>query len=76
MILLAVFLGMKATFWGLVSGSALVIRALITYFTNVPKKLIALVMVFGSGVLISALAFDLMDEVYKRCLYFNKSWLV
>lgn len=48
------------------SGSALVIGALFAYFTNVPKKLIAFIMAFGSGVLISALAFDLMDEAYKR----------
>ncbi len=48
------------------SGSALVIGALSAYFTNVPKKLIAFIMAFGSGVLISALAFDLMDDAYKR----------
>lgn len=66
MVLIAISLWMKATFWGLVSGSALVIGALLAYFTNVPKKLIAFIMAFGSGVLISALAFDLMDDAYKR----------
>jgi ZIP family zinc transporter len=33
---------------------------------RVPPRLIAGVMSFGSGVLISALAFDLMDEAYRR----------
>jgi zinc transporter, ZIP family len=32
----------------------------------VPPSLIASVMAFGSGVLISALSFDLMDEAYRR----------
>ncbi|MDQ6755617.1 MAG: ZIP family zinc transporter, partial [Bacteroidota bacterium] len=62
MVLLAVTLWMKAIFWGIVSGSALIIGALLAYFTKVPKKLIAFIMAFGSGVLISALAFNLMDE--------------
>lgn len=66
MFLLTIPLWGKSIFWGLVSGSALVIGALLGYYTRVPKKTIAFVMAFGSGVLISALAFDLMDEAYKR----------
>ncbi len=64
--LLTIPLWAKATFWGLVSGSALIIGALLGYYTKVSTKVIAFVMAFGSGVLISALAFDLMDEAYKR----------
>jgi ZIP family zinc transporter len=59
-------LELKSALWGLVSGSALIIGALLAYFNNVPKKIIAFIMAFGSGVLISALAFNLMDEAYKR----------
>lgn len=66
MLLLTIPLWLKATFWGLVSGSALIVGALISFFTHVPTRLIAFVMAFGSGVLISALAFDLMDEAYHR----------
>ncbi len=55
-----------AGLWGLVAGSALLIGAAIGYFAKVPTRLIAAVMAFGSGVLISALSFDLMDEAYKR----------
>jgi zinc transporter, ZIP family len=52
--------------WGLVAGSALLLGALLGYFARIPQRLIAAVMAFGSGVLISALSFDLMDEAYKR----------
>lgn len=52
--------------WGLVAGSALVIGAALGYSFNIPRKVAAAVMAFGSGVLISALAFNLMDEAYRR----------
>lgn len=66
MILLSIPLWAKAGFWGLVSGSALLIGSALGYLAKVPAKIIAFVMAFGSGVLISALAFDLMDEAYHR----------
>ena len=53
-------------FWGLVAGSALILGAAIGYYAAVPQRLIAGIMAFGGGVLISALSFDLMDEAYKR----------
>src|SRR5215212_3879409 len=55
-----------AALWGLVAGSALLLGASIGYFLRVPQRLIAAVMAFGGGVLISALSFDLMDEAYQR----------
>src|SRR4051812_32086553 len=55
-----------AALWGLVAGSALLLGAAVGYFARVPQRLIAAVMAFGGGVLISALSFDLMDEAYKR----------
>jgi ZIP family zinc transporter len=64
--LLAMALWLKAATWGLVSGSALLMGAGLGYLADVPKRIIGLVMAFGSGVLISALTFDLMDEAYKR----------
>lgn len=51
---------------GLVAGAALLIGAAIAYFIHVPQRLIAAIMAFGSGVLISALSFELMDEAYQR----------
>lgn len=57
---------LQAGFWGLVAGSALLVGAAAGYFTSAPRRLIAAIMAFGSGVLISALSFDLMDEAYRR----------
>src|SRR5919199_5807603 len=57
---------LQAGFWGLVAGSALVLGAAAGYLARVPQRLIAAIMAFGGGVLISALAFDLMDEAYQR----------
>lgn len=59
-------LWLQAALWGLVGGSALLIGAVIGYFARLPQPLVAAVMAFGSGVLISALAFELMDEAYGR----------
>jgi ZIP family zinc transporter len=56
----------QAGFWGFVAGSALLIGAGVAYFVKVPQRLIAAVMAFGSGVLISALSFELMDEAYRK----------
>ena len=56
----------EAGFWGLVAGGALIIGAAVGYWMRVPQRLIAGIMAFGSGVLISALAFDLMEEAYQR----------
>ncbi|KAA9332174.1 hypothetical protein F0P96_11860 [Hymenobacter busanensis] len=59
-------LWLQAGFWGLVSGSALLIGAAIGYFLHVPQRLIAAVMAFGSGVLISTLSLELMEDAYRR----------
>lgn len=56
---------LQALGWGLVSGSALIIGATIGYFTSLPQRLIAAVMAFGAGVLISALSLQLMEEAYN-----------
>ncbi|WP_423149375.1 ZIP family metal transporter [Rubrolithibacter danxiaensis] len=55
-----------AGLWGLFSGSALLIGALGGYFLRVSQKVVAMIMGFGAGVLISALSFELMDEAYHR----------
>jgi ZIP family zinc transporter len=56
----------QAGLWGGVAGSALLIGAAVGYGTDISRRLIAWVTAFGSGVLISALAFDLMDDAYRR----------
>ena len=53
---------LEAGLWGLLGGGALVVGALVAWTVRVPQAVIASVMAFGSGVLISAVAFDLMAE--------------
>jgi ZIP family zinc transporter len=57
---------LEAGFWGLVAGSALVVGAGVAWVVRVPRMVVASVMAFGAGVLISALAFDLVDEAETR----------
>jgi ZIP family zinc transporter len=57
---------LMAGFWGFVAGAALLVGAGIGYWLKVPQRLVAAIMAFGSGVLISALSFELMNEAYKR----------
>lgn len=57
---------LEAGFWGLIAGSALLIGAVVGYFMRISQRVIAAVMAFGSGVLISALSFELMDEAYRQ----------
>jgi ZIP family zinc transporter len=59
-------LSIQAGLWGLLAGSALVIGAALAWFVPIPQRLIAAIMAFGSGVLISALSFELMDEAFRR----------
>lgn len=48
------------------AGSALIVGAAIGWFAKIPQRIVAMVMSFGSGVLISALSFELMDEAFNR----------
>ena len=57
---------LAAGFWGLVAGAALVIGAFVGFHARISRTIIAAVMAFGSGVLISTLSFDLMDEAFHR----------
>jgi ZIP family zinc transporter len=59
-------LWLKASLWGLLAGCALLIGAGMGYFTHVSQRVIAAVMAFGSGVLISALSFELMEKAYEK----------
>jgi ZIP family zinc transporter len=56
---------LQAGLWGLAAGGTLVVGAAIAWFVRVPRVLVAAVMAFGSGVLISALAFELVDEAER-----------
>lgn len=56
----------QAGWWGLVGGGALVLGAAVAWFVRVPQRLVAGIMAFGAGVLISALAFELLDEAERE----------
>ncbi|MEA3054193.1 MAG: zinc transporter, family [Sphingomonadales bacterium] len=59
-------LALQAGLWGLLSGSALLIGALAGWFVPMSRRVVAAIMAFGAGVLISALSFELMDEAWDR----------
>src|SRR5512132_4068592 len=58
---------MAAAFgWGLLAGSSLVIGAVVALRLRISLRSIGLIMGFGAGVLISAVAFDLVEEAADK----------
>jgi ZIP family zinc transporter len=55
-----------AAFWGLVGGIALLVGAVLGLGVRTSNRVIGLVMAFGAGVLVSALAFELTREAFER----------
>ncbi|WP_054940795.1 ZIP family metal transporter [Paenibacillus ihuae] len=53
---------LNAVLWGAVSGSAVLIGALMALFLPIRTKLIGFIMAFGTGVLIGAAAYELLDD--------------
>jgi ZIP family zinc transporter len=77
--------------WGLLASSSLVLGAVLALVFRIPSRAIGLVMAFGSGVLISAVAFDLVEEaagkasgngpvllgLFAGCgVFFGGDWLI
>lgn len=56
----------QAAFWGLVAGSGLLLGAVAAYFWELPHRVIATIMAFGGGVLISVLSLRLVAEAYAQ----------
>jgi ZIP family zinc transporter len=57
---------LSATLWGLFAGSSLVLGALLGYYLKFSQRIISAIMAFGSGILISALSFELIEKAYKK----------
>ncbi|PNY79356.1 ZIP family metal transporter [Deinococcus koreensis] len=55
-----------ATLWGLAAGSSLLVGALLGLYAPLHKRLVALIMALGAGVLISSVTFELLDEAFNR----------
>jgi ZIP family zinc transporter len=53
---------LEAALWGFVAGSALVVGAAIGIWAHISRRIVALVMGFGAGALVSAVSFDLTEE--------------
>lgn len=56
---------LEAAFWGFVGGFALLVGAVIGLVVRTPPRVVGIVMAFGAGVLISAVAFDLVEEGFE-----------
>lgn len=56
----------EALFWGLAASSSLLFGGTVALLHHVPARLLGLVMAFGAGVLISAVAFELVSEGLRR----------
>ncbi len=56
---------LEATFWGFVGGFALLVGAAVGLVWRIPTRLVGLAMAFGAGVLISAVAFELVEEGFE-----------
>jgi zinc transporter, ZIP family len=55
---------LEAGLWGVLAASSLLLGAAAGFLLPIPRHVIALVMAFGAGVLISAVAFELTEEAY------------
>jgi ZIP family zinc transporter len=51
--------------WGLLASSSLVLGGIIALRLSISRRLLGLIMAFGAGVLISAVAFELVDEAFE-----------
>jgi ZIP family zinc transporter len=55
---------LTAVLYGVLASSGLLIGAVIGLVTSPPRRVVAGVVAFGSGVLVSALTFELMEEAF------------
>jgi ZIP family zinc transporter len=56
----------EAFFWGLVGGSSLIVGGIAALTLPIGERLLGLIMAFGAGVLISAVAYELIAEGYSK----------
>jgi ZIP family zinc transporter len=57
---------LTATVYGLLASSGFIVGVLIGLLAAPPRRLVAAVIAFGSGILVSALTFDLMQEAFEE----------
>jgi zinc transporter, ZIP family len=64
----------EALGWGLLAASSLVIGGALAIVVRIPLRAIGLIMGFGAGVLISAVAFDLVQEATDKAT--QDAWML
>ena len=57
---------MSAFAWGLVASSSLLVGGVLALTLPIGKRALGLIMAFGAGVLISAVAYDLVEEAQSK----------
>jgi ZIP family zinc transporter len=55
----------EAFLWGTVGGSSLVVGGLVALRVSLTPRLLGLIMAFGAGVLLSAVAYELVHEAFE-----------
>jgi zinc transporter, ZIP family len=55
----------ESLLWGFIASIPLVIGCIVALFVSLPKSVIAAIMAFGSGVLVAALTFSLVEEAFN-----------
>jgi ZIP family zinc transporter len=53
---------LEAAFWGLLGASSLIVGALIAFYARISSRNVGLIMAFGAGVLMSAVAYELVAQ--------------
>lgn len=56
----------EAALFGVIASSALILGALVGAWVSLPKRVLAALLSFAAGALITALAFELFEESYER----------
>ena len=68
---------MESSFlWGLFGASGLLLGAALAIKLNIPKRILGLIMAFGVGVLISAVAYELVEEAFNSYISLSQGWTV
>jgi ZIP family zinc transporter len=58
----------EALLWGLVSASSLIVGGFVAMRFDISSRALGWIMAFGAGVLISAVAFELVEEAFETSL--------
>ncbi len=55
----------ESLIWGFIASFPLIIGCIVALFVSLPKSIIGAIMAFGSGVLVAALTFSLIEEAFN-----------